>query len=82
MSDPYVYVGVKDGMWCAAISHDIGSPERQADWLKSTVGPTLGEWMADGLEIITTYSRAEYEETLNLPMWKDPQGKLPLTENK
>jgi hypothetical protein len=57
MREPYTYVGVKDGMWCAAMAHNIGVPDKQDAWLRETVGPELGNWMADGLDVITTYSR-------------------------
>ncbi len=72
---PWAHIAHRNGVWAGVISASLGSAfssKHEASW-KKTVAKDCGKWIADGWEIMTVYSRDEYEAALSSMRMFDPK---------
>ena len=63
----WAHIAHRDGVWCAFISAEISENptyEQRAKW-KKKVAKELASWIVDDWQVLTVYSREEYESALS-----------------
>jgi len=63
----WAHIAHRNGVWCAVVSAQVcenPTPKQAADWKKSVV-KDIAEWIVDGWEVMTVYSREEYQTAID-----------------